>query len=82
MPLSVLVTVPSDPALTLTSTQALSDVGTLEKAIAALPNVQTVRSVVDPMGEGKISDLARPAVQLAKTATAFRSPPSTDINVQ
>jgi RND superfamily putative drug exporter len=82
MPLSVLVKVPGDAATAITSGEGLSDVGTLEKAIAALPNVQTVRSVVDPMGEGTISDLLRPAVQLPKMSTAFRKPPSTDLNVQ
>ena len=34
------------------------------------------------MGEGQVSDLLRPSVQLSDTAAAFRKPPSTDINVQ
>jgi RND superfamily putative drug exporter len=82
MPLSVLVKVPGDASTAITSSQGLSDVGALEKAIAALPDVQTVRSVVDPMGEGTVSDLLRPAVQLPTAATLFRKPPSTDLNVQ
>ncbi|MGD0248297.1 MAG: MMPL family transporter, partial [Candidatus Limnocylindrales bacterium] len=51
------------------------------KAIAAMPDVQTVRSVVDPTGEGRVSDLVRPSVQLSKAAAAFGQTPSTDINV-
>jgi putative drug exporter of the RND superfamily len=82
MPLSVLVKVPGDSAGALTTAQGLAGIGNLEASIAALPNIQTVRSVVDPMGEGRVSDLARPAVQLPKTAAAFRNPPSTDLNVQ
>ena len=82
MPLDVLVKLPGASATVFTSQQGLSDIGALEKSIAAVPNVQTVRSLVDPLGEGKISDLLRPSVQLSSTATAFRKPPSTDINVQ
>ncbi len=82
MPVNVLIKVPGASATVFTSQQGLSDIGALEKSIAALPNVQTVRSLVDPLGEGRISDLLRPSVQLASTATSFRKPPSTDINVQ
>jgi RND superfamily putative drug exporter len=82
MPLSVLVEVPAARSSVYGSQDGLSGIAGLEKAIAVLPDVQTVRSVVDPMGEGTVSDLVRPAVQLSKTATAFRMPPSTDLNVQ
>jgi RND superfamily putative drug exporter len=82
MPVNVLIKVPGTSATIFTSQQGLSDIGALEKSIAAVPNVQTVRSLVDPLGEGGISDLLRPSVQLASTATSFREPPSTDINVQ
>jgi RND superfamily putative drug exporter len=82
MPVNVLIKVPGTSATIFTSQQGLSDIGALEKSIAALPNIQTVRSLVDPLGEGGISDLLRPSVQLASTATSFREPPSTDINVQ
>jgi RND superfamily putative drug exporter len=81
MPLTVLVKAPpgSNP---FTSPPGLADIGALERAIAALPDIQSVRSVVDPLGEGKVSDLLRPSVQLSQTAAAFRKPSSTDINVQ
>ncbi|MFI5258481.1 MAG: MMPL family transporter [Candidatus Limnocylindrales bacterium] len=82
MPLTVLVQVPAATANTFTSDRGLADVAALEQSISTLPNVQTVRSVVDPLGEGKVSDLLRPSVQLANTAAAFRKPPSADINVQ
>ena len=82
MPLTVLVKVPGTSATVFTSQQGLSDIGALEKSIAALPNVQTVRSLVDPLGEGKVSDLLRPSVQLSGTAATFRKQPSSDINVQ
>ena len=82
MPLTVLVQVPGAPAATFTSEGGLADVAALEKVISSLPNVQTVRSVVDPLGEGKVSDLLRPSVQLTDTAAAFRKPPNTDIDVQ
>jgi RND superfamily putative drug exporter len=82
MPLTVLVKVPKTASAPFTSPPGLADVGALEKSIAALPNIQSVRSIVDPMGEGKVSDLLRPSVQLSQTAAAFRKPSSTDINVQ
>ena len=82
MPVNVLIKVPGTSATIFTSQQGLSDIGTLETAIAAVPNVQSVRSLVDPLGQGAVSDLLRPSVQLADTAASFRKPPSTDINVQ
>ena len=82
MPLTVLVKVPGAAAADLTSQDGLARIGALEKSIAAIPNVRTVSSLVDPTGEGQISDLLRPSVQLPKTADAFRKPPSSDINVQ
>ena len=82
MPLTVLVKVPAGNSTAFTSQQGLADVGALERSIAAIPNVQTVRSVIDPLGDGKVSDLLRPSVQLSQTASAFRKPASTDINVQ
>ena len=82
MPLTVLVKGLAGASTAFTSQQGLADVGALEKSIAALPDIQSVRSVVDPLGEGKVSDLLRPSIQLSQTATAFRKPSSTDINVQ
>jgi len=82
MPLTVLVKAPTGHANAFTSQGGLTDMDALERSIAALPDVQTVRSVVDPLGEGKVSDLLRPSVQLSQTAAAFRKPASTDINVQ
>jgi len=82
MPVNVLVKLPGASATVFTSQQGLADIGVLEKSIEAIPNVQTVRSLVDPLGEGGVSDLLRPSVQLTSTATSFRKPPSTDINVQ
>jgi RND superfamily putative drug exporter len=82
MPLTVLIKEPGSSATAFSSRQGLTDIGALEKSIAALPNVQTVRSLVDPLGAGTVSDLLRPSVQLANTAAALRKPSSTDINVQ
>ncbi len=79
MPLTVLVDVPAGD---LGSQPALARIGELESKLAALPDVQSVRSVVDPAAEGKVSDLVRPAVQLTQAADGFRKPPSRDINVQ
>ena len=82
MPLTVLVQSTDGSKTDFTSSQGLTGTQALGRSIAALPNVQTVRSLVDPLGEGKVSDLLRPATQLAKAAKAFREPPSTDLNVQ
>jgi RND superfamily putative drug exporter len=79
MPLTVLVKVPGGH---LDSEPALAAMADLERQIAAVPDIQSVSSVVDPSGEGKISDVLRPSVQLAASAAAFRKPPSSDINVQ
>jgi RND superfamily putative drug exporter len=79
MPLNVLIKVPGGD---LAGPEALARMGQIEKAIAALPDVQSVSSVVDPKGEGKISDVLKPATQLAAMAEGFAKPPSTDINVQ
>jgi RND superfamily putative drug exporter len=82
MPLTVLVKVPAANATALSSQQGLSGIGAFEKDLLAIPNVQTVRSEVDPTGEGNVSDLVRPSVQLAKMATAFGQPASTDLNAE
>ena len=79
MPLNVLVQVPGG---NLSSSAALARIGQMEAQIAALPDVQSVSSIVDPKGEGKVSDLLRPAIQLPAIAAGFAKPPSADINVQ
>ena len=79
MPLSVLVQTPGG---NLDSQESLARIGALEAQIADLPNVGAVRSVVDPLGEGKVSDLARPSVQLAGMASGFRKPASSDLSLQ
>ena len=81
MPLTVLIKVPGN-STAFTSQQGLASIGDAAQALSKLPNVQTVRSVVDPMGSGSTSDVLRPAVQLPKLATAFGQPASSDINVQ
>lgn len=82
MPLTVLVQSAGGSQIDLISAQGLGRMEALGKSIAAVPNVQSVRSLVDPLGQGKVSDLLRPAVQLPMAATAFRKPPSADLNVQ
>jgi RND superfamily putative drug exporter len=82
MPLTVLVKVPTASAGDLTTQPGFGLVADLEKSIAALPDIKTVSSVVDPTGQGAISDLLRPSVQLLQMAESFRKPPSSDINVQ
>jgi RND superfamily putative drug exporter len=82
MPLTVLVKAPVGASTEFTSEQGLAAVGALEQSIAALPDIQSVRSVVDPLGEGKISDVLKPSIQLSQIAAGFRKPPSADINVQ
>jgi len=82
MPLTVLVQSTDGSKTDFTSSQGLIGTEVLGRSIAALPNVQTVRSLVDPLGEGKVSDLLQPSIQLTKAATAFRQPSSTDLNVQ
>ena len=82
MPLTVLVQSAGGSQIDLISAQGLGRMEALGKSIAAVPNVQSVRSLVDPLGEGKASDLLRPSVQLPIAATAFRKPPSADLNVQ
>jgi RND superfamily putative drug exporter len=79
MPLSVLVQVPSG---SLDSPASLARIGALEAQIARLPNVGSVRSVVDPLGEGKVSDLARPSVQLSGMAAGFRKPAASELTVR
>jgi RND superfamily putative drug exporter len=81
LPLNVLIDGTVDGS-GLDSPANLAAIGRLQTKISAIPDVQNVRSVVDPTGEGKISDLLRPSVQLPATAAAFRTPPSTDLNVQ
>jgi len=82
MPLTVLIQVPAGDSTAFTSQQGLASIEEAEQALAALPNVQTVRSEVDPTGQGSVSDVLRPAVELGDLATAFGKPPSTDLNVQ
>src|SRR5450830_1024557 len=82
MPLTVLVQSAGGSQIDLISARGLGRMEALGKSIAAVPNVQSVRSLVDPLGQGKVSDLLRPAVQLPMAATAFRKPPSADLNVQ
>jgi len=81
MPLTVLVKVPAGNATAFTSPHGLASIDAVEQALKAVPDVQTVRSEVDPVGEGAISDLVRPSVQLAKMAAAFGQPASSDLNV-
>jgi RND superfamily putative drug exporter len=78
MPLNVLVKVPGGD---LSSPVSLTATGQLVTKIAALPDVQSVSSVVDPAGEGKVADTLRPSVQLAAIADGFAKPGSTDLNV-
>jgi RND superfamily putative drug exporter len=79
MPVNVLVEVPggnlADPA-------ELTSIGQLEQKIAALPDIESVSSVVDPTGQGKVSDVVKPAVELASMAQGFAQSPSSDLNVQ
>ena len=79
MPLNVLVEAPGG---NLASPAELTSIGQLEQKIAALPDIQSVSSVVDPTGQGGVSAVLKPAVQLAAMAQAFAKPPSADINVQ
>jgi len=79
MPLSVFVQVPGG---NLDSQASMAQIAALETRIAGLPNVEAVRSVVDPRGEGKVSDLVRPSVQLAGMASAFGKPASSDLSVR
>lgn len=79
MPLNVLVEVPGG---NLANPAELTRIGQLEQKIAALPDIQSVSSVVDPTGQGKISDVVKPAVELASMAQGFAQPPSTDIDVK
>jgi RND superfamily putative drug exporter len=81
MPVTVLIEMPGDSSTVLTSGRGLAAIEALEKSIAALPDVQTVRSVVDPIGEGRVSDVLSPSVQLSKAVAAFGQPASADINV-
>ena len=81
MPLTVIVKVPAGNATAFTSAHGLASVDSVEQALKAVPDVQTVRSEVDPVGEGVVSDLVRPSVQLAKMAAAFGQPASSDLNV-
>jgi RND superfamily putative drug exporter len=80
MPLTVLVDVPAGG---MSSPEAMAQIGALETRLKAeLPDVQSVRSIVDPLAEGKVSDLVKPKAQLTTAADGFRKLPSTDVNVQ
>jgi RND superfamily putative drug exporter len=59
----------------------LLSISTLDKSIAALPNIQSVRSVVDPTGLGLVSNLVRPQAQLSSAAKALEGATTVDINV-
>jgi RND superfamily putative drug exporter len=79
MPVTVLVKLPSSsPAWS--SQSGLAGIGALESQIAGLADVNSVRSVVDPMGEGVVSDLSRPSAQLAKAVKLLGGGPLPDIN--
>ncbi len=78
MPLNVLVEV---PAGNLASPADLARIGQLEQKIAALPDIQSVSSVVDPTGQGTVSGVVEPATELASMAQGFAQPPSTNLNV-
>jgi putative drug exporter of the RND superfamily len=77
MPLNVVI---EAPGTDLSSPASLAVLGALVERMAATPGVQTVSSVVDPAGEGKVSDLLRLTVQLDAIADGFAKPPSTDLN--
>ena len=77
MPLNVLVKVSGG---SLSSPSSLARMGRLVTEIAALPDVKSVSSVVDPKGEGTVSDTLKPALQLATIADGFAKPPSTDLS--
>ena len=79
MPLNILIEVPGGK---LAMPEALARIAQVEAKIAALSDVQSVSSVVDPKGEGKVSDVLKPAAQLGAMAEGFAKPPSTDLNVQ
>ena len=78
MPLNVLVKVPNG---NLSSSASLATLGKVVTQIAAMPDVQSVSSLVDPAGEGKVADTLKPAIQLPTIADGFAKPPSTDLNV-
>jgi RND superfamily putative drug exporter len=79
MPLVVYV---EDPDGRLDSSDQLRALGALEARIAAQSGIQTVRSVVDPAGTGRVADTLEPAVQLAAMAEQFAKPSTGDINSQ
>jgi putative drug exporter of the RND superfamily len=79
MPLNVLVEMPDGD---LARPDKLTRIAALEAQIAAVPDVQSVSSIVDPRGEGKVSDLLKPSVQLAAMAQGFAKAPNPDVNVQ
>jgi RND superfamily putative drug exporter len=81
MPVTVLLQVPAGQSHAWTSSDRLLSIGALEKSIAALPNVQSVRSVVDPTGLGIVSNLVRPQVQLSSAAKTLDGTAAIDINV-
>jgi RND superfamily putative drug exporter len=80
MPVTVLVKLP-DSSPSWSTQSGLTAIGALEKVIAGLPDIQSVRSVVDPLGTGGVSDLARPQAQLAQAAKLLNGGSLPDINV-
>ena len=61
MPLNVLVEAPGG---NLASPAELTSIGQLEQKIAALPDIQSVSSVVDPTGQGGVSAVLKPGSQM------------------
>jgi RND superfamily putative drug exporter len=79
MPLVVYVRVPGGD---LSSSASLQALGGLESKISAMPDIQTVRGVVDPTGSGQVADTLKPADQLAAMAEQFAKPSTGDLNTQ
>jgi hypothetical protein len=82
MPLTVLVKVPGDSAPAVTSEQGLADIGRSRSRSRRCPTSRPSGAWSTRLGEGKVSDLLRPSVQLRRQRPAFRKPPSADLNVQ
>ena len=79
MPLTIYV---EAPKTSLATASGLAAIGELERKTAAIADIQTVRSVVDPLGTGGVSDTLKPAAQLATMATQFAQPSTGDLNKQ
>jgi RND superfamily putative drug exporter len=79
MPLTVYVQVPGGR---LDSPSSLEAIGNIQTRIAAMKDIQSVTSVVDPTGGSSVSDTVKPAVQLAAMSAQFAKAPSGDLNSQ